>query len=206
MRVNTSKLLKLRNKNWGSMSPALYSDSTVYQLVTRCDWLRQNRPDLNIPELTLLKPSPLPSQALIDLCHGKRDFKSLRSLDLVGHIKGILGYEFVKDLDALAPSHLILPDGSNGKLEYAPDKPAILATRFERLFGLSETPSIAGTPVMLHLLAPNMRPVQITQDLANFWHQTYPQIRKELRGRYPRHPWPEDPLAAKPGIYRKRRQ
>ena len=102
--------------------------------------------------------------------------------------------------------NVTLPDESQGKIEYSVDKPPILTTRFERLFGLTETPLIANKPVMLHLLAPNMRPIQITQDLANFWHQTYPQIRKELRGRYPKHPWPENPLEAKPGIYRKRRK
>jgi ATP-dependent helicase HrpB len=73
----------------------------------------------------------------------------------------------------------------------------VLATRIQDLFGVRETPRVAGgrVPVLLHLLAPNQRPQQVTDDLAGFWQRTYPQVRKELRRRYPKHAWPEDPLA-----------
>src|SRR5256885_337691 len=81
---------------------------------------------------------------------------------------------------------------------YSPTPPPVLAVRIQELFGLTETPRVAGgrVKVLLHLLAPNYRPQQVTDDLASFWANTYPQVRKDLRGRYPKHAWPEDPLAA----------
>jgi ATP-dependent helicase HrpB len=83
----------------------------------------------------------------------------------------------------------------------------VLAARIQELFGLGETPRIAGgrVKVLLHLLAPNYRPQQVTDDLASFWKYGYPVVRKELRGRYPKHAWPEDPLAAEPARGPKRR-
>jgi len=82
------------------------------------------------------------------------------------------------------------------RLAYEPGKPPILAIRIQDIFGVRETPRVAGgrVPVLLHLLAPNNRPQQVTDDLAGFWERTYPQVRKELRRRYSKHAWPEDPL------------
>jgi ATP-dependent helicase HrpB len=76
----------------------------------------------------------------------------------------------------------------------------VLAVKLQELFGLADTPAVneGRTPVLLHLLSPARRPIQVTQDLKSFWNQTYPEIRKELRGRYSRHPWPEDPWKAEP--------
>ncbi len=93
-----------------------------------------------------------------------------------------------------------MPSGSHIRLEYAPGRPPILAARIQELFGLAETPRLAGgrVAVLLHLLAPNGRPQQVTQDLASFWRTTYPVVRKELAGRYPKHAWPEDPSTARP--------
>ena len=83
-------------------------------------------------------------------------------------------------------------------MTYEEGRPPVLAVRIQEVFGLRDTPRIAGgrVPVLLHLLGPNMRPQQITDDLASFWANTYPQVRKELRRRYPKHAWPEDPLTA----------
>ena len=82
------------------------------------------------------------------------------------------------------------------RLRYEPGRPPVLAARIQDLFGLTETPTVAGgrVPVLLHLLAPNGRPQQVTDDLASFWETTYREVRKELKGRYPKHAWPEDPL------------
>src|SRR6185295_17467621 len=93
-----------------------------------------------------------------------------------------------------------VPSGSQLPLRYDPGQPPILAVRIQELFGLRETPRIAGgrVAVLLHLLAPSMRPQQVTDDLRSFWDNTYPQIRKELRRRYPKHAWPEDPWTAPP--------
>jgi ATP-dependent helicase HrpB len=91
-----------------------------------------------------------------------------------------------------------VPSGSRIALKYEPGRPPILAVRIQEVFGLLDTPRVAGgrVRVLLHLLAPNYRPQQVTDDLASFWANTYPQVRKELRARYPKHAWPEDPLSA----------
>ncbi|MFM8933878.1 MAG: ATP-dependent helicase C-terminal domain-containing protein, partial [Gemmataceae bacterium] len=91
-----------------------------------------------------------------------------------------------------------LPSGNSVGLSYEPGRPPVLAARIQELFGWKETPRIAQGRVrlLLHLLAPNYRPQQVTDDLASFWNNTYQQVRKDLRGRYPKHAWPEDPWTA----------
>jgi len=103
-------------------------------------------------------------------------------------------------LDRLAPERLVLPSGRTAALEFREDGSVFAAVKLQELFGLAETPRIGPRrePVVFELLAPNARPVQTTRDLRSFWERTYPEVRKELRGRYPRHPWPEDPWSAKP--------
>ncbi len=92
-----------------------------------------------------------------------------------------------------------MPSGNRIRLVYEPDRPPVLAVRLQELFGWSDTPRLAGgrIPVLLHLLGPNFRPVQITEDLRSFWSNTYHQVRKDLRARYPKHSWPEDPWTAR---------
>jgi ATP-dependent helicase HrpB len=104
-------------------------------------------------------------------------------------------------LDEQAPERLLVPSGHRARLEYAPspDRPPVLAARLQELFGWTETPRVAAgrVAVVLHILGPNFRPVQITDDLRSFWASTYFQVRKDLRARYPRHAWPDDPLTAR---------
>ena len=97
-----------------------------------------------------------------------------------------------------APERIEVPSGSHIRIEYEEGRAPVLAARIQELFGLTETPRVATgrVKVLLHLLAPNHRPQQVTDDLASFWANTYPQVRKELRGRYPKHSWPDDPLTA----------
>ncbi len=99
-----------------------------------------------------------------------------------------------------APERLAVPSGSRITLRYEEGRPPVLAVRIQEVFGLRETPRVAGgrVRVLLHLLAPNYRPQQVTDDLASFWANTYPLVRKELRVRYPKHAWPEDPCTASP--------
>jgi ATP-dependent helicase HrpB len=107
----------------------------------------------------------------------------------------------------LAPSHIQVPSGSRIPVSYEdPDAP-VLAVRLQEMFGLAETPRVASgrIPVTLHLLSPAHRPVQVTRDLAGFWRTTYFEVRKDLKGRYPKHFWPDDPLQAEPTRYAKRR-
>ena len=111
-------------------------------------------------------------------------------------------------LDRLAPERLPLPSGRTAALEYRHDGSVVAAAKLQELFGLADTPRVGPrqVPVVFELLAPNGRPVQTTRDLRSFWEGTYPEVRKELRGRYPRHPWPEDPWSAEPTHRAKKRR
>ncbi|MGV8864149.1 MAG: ATP-dependent helicase HrpB [Pseudomonas sp.] len=119
------------------------------------------------------------------------------NLDLSSILHNVLPWPLPQRLDELAPHHLSVPSGSSVRLDYS-EHPPILAVRLQELFGLAETPRIAGGRqiIKLHLLSPARRPVQVTQDLANFWRSTYAEVKKDLKGRYPKHYWPDDPLVA----------
>ncbi|MHC8317646.1 ATP-dependent helicase HrpB [Pseudomonas sp. LB3P31] len=119
------------------------------------------------------------------------------NLDLSSIVHNLLPWPLPQRLDEQAPHHLSVPSGSSIRLDYS-EHPPILAVRLQELFGLSDTPRIAGgrQVVKLHLLSPARRPVQVTQDLANFWRSTYAEVKKDLKGRYPKHYWPDDPLVA----------
>ncbi len=132
--------------------------------------------------------------------------RSVGQIDLDAALKGCLDRHRQHLLDRLAPTHLVVPSGARLPLDYSGPVP-VLAARVQQMFGCHETPAVADgrQPVLIHLLSPAGRPVQITQDLAGFWSTSYPEVRKALRGRYPKHPWPEDPLAARPTDRAKRR-
>ena len=119
----------------------------------------------------------------------------------------LLAWDVRQQLDRNAPDTITVPSGRNMRIEYADDGTVSVSVKLQELFGLAETPRIgrAKTPITFHLLAPNGRPVQTTQDLRSFWERTYPEVRKELRGRYPRHPWPEDPWNA-PATHRTKKK
>jgi ATP-dependent helicase HrpB len=121
---------------------------------------------------------------------------TLPALDLLG----TLSFEARRTVDRLAPATIPLPSGRGARLDYRDDGSVVAAVKLQELFGLAETPRIGarGEAVVFELLAPNGRPVQTTRDLRSFWERTYPEVRRELRGRYPRHPWPEDPWTAPP--------
>lgn len=126
----------------------------------------------------------------------REDFKKIPLLEV---LNTILPWEQSQILTKLAPTHLNVPSGSSILLEYKPDGAApVLSVRLQELFGLTDTPTVneGKTKVMIHLLSPGYKPVQVTQDLKSFWANTYPDVRKELRMRYPRHSWPEDPWNA----------
>jgi len=108
-----------------------------------------------------------------------------------------LPWDLRNRLDKEAPESMVVPSGSRRKLDYQ-DGSVVLEVRIQEIFGLAESPRVGGRPVVLHLLSPAQRPLQVTSDLASFWKNTYPEVRKEMRGRYPRHYWPENPLEAEP--------
>jgi ATP-dependent helicase HrpB len=130
--------------------------------------------------------------------HGLLPRPRLRDLDLADALLRQLDWRQRTALDRDAPTHLQVPSGSRIRVDYSdPDAP-ILAVRLQEMFGQRDTPRIAGgrVPLTVHLLSPAGRPVQVTQDLASFWGRGYFDVRKDLRGRYPKHSWPEDPLSA----------
>lgn len=124
--------------------------------------------------------------------------EGLDRLNLTEILKASLSWEQLRQLDELAPTHITVPSGQRIPIDYSDSEVPVLAVRLQEMFGLAETPRIAGRriPLMLHLLSPAHRPVQVTRDLANFWRTTYFEVRKDLLGRYPKHYWPDDPMAA----------
>jgi len=124
----------------------------------------------------------------------------LPRVDLAGALHGLLSWPQRQRLDELAPTHLTVPSGSHIPIDYLDGPVPSLSVRLQEVFGLASTPRIAGgrVPVLLKLLSPARRPVQVTRDLQSFWTGTYHEVRKELKGRYPRHYWPEDPHQAEP--------
>jgi ATP-dependent helicase HrpB len=171
-------------------------DSPAHLYLTRVRCLRGWMPELNLPafdaaELRVLLPY---------LCHGVRSFAEVRDGPWLEALQGKLTHAQRQAVEREAPERLLVPSGSRLALRYEVGRPPVLAVRIQEMFGLRDTPRVAGgrVRVLLHLLAPNHRPQQVTDDLASFWATTYSQVRKELRARYPRHAWPEDPLAAAP--------
>lgn len=132
--------------------------------------------------------------------HGIRRASDLAALDLGALLLGRLTWQQRAALDSLAPSHLEVPTGSRLPLDYRDPSSPILAVRLQEMFGCLDTPRLLGgrIPITLHLLSPAHRPLQVTRDLAGFWNGSYRDVQKEMKGRYPRHPWPDDPASAAP--------
>ena len=130
---------------------------------------------------------------------GVTSIRALARLDLQNALRSRLSRRQQKLLDTWAPTHVVVPSGARRPIDYSPDVP-VLAVRLQEMFGAVDTPSIAAgrLPLQLHLLSPAGRPAQITRDLAGFWRNSYPSVKKELKGRYPKHYWPDDPLKALP--------
>jgi ATP-dependent helicase HrpB len=124
----------------------------------------------------------------------------LARLDLLSILQGRLDWTLGRRLEEGAPTHLAVPSGSRLRLEYAPGESPVLRVKLQEMFGCADTPRVAfgHVPVTLHLLSPAQRPIQVTQDLHGFWERTYAEVKKELKGRYPKHPWPDDPWNAVP--------
>jgi ATP-dependent helicase HrpB len=130
-------------------------------------------------------------EVLRALCAGRRSFTELEQADVLG---GLLARPGLTKLDEVAPQRLRLPSGRQVRVNYEPGNPPWIASRLQDFFGMKEGPTIGGQPVVVRLLAPNQRPVQVTSDLAGFWERLYPQVRRELSRRYPKHRWPERPV------------
>lgn len=166
--------LALLQRELGAPWPAVDDDALLAQLD---DWLGA--------DLKRLRPQ-----------------SSVQSIDVAGALRRLLPWPDAVRFDELAPERLAVPSGASVRIDYpAPDDPTarpVVAVKLQELFGLAETPRLAGgrVPVLFHLLSPARRPLAVTDDLASFWNGPYQEVRKEMRGRYPKHPWPEDPWTA----------
>ena len=150
------------------------------------------------PDLTAETLSKSMERWLQPWIEGMRSLDELADLDMRSVWAEMIGWERLKTLERLVPERFSLPGGSKIPIDYTdPDTP-VLAARLQECFGWRETPSIleGRLPLTLHLLSPARRPLAVTRDLKSFWRDVYPEVRREMRGRYPKHPWPEDPLRA----------
>jgi ATP-dependent helicase HrpB len=170
------------------------ADSEPDRFRTRVRCLRAWVPEITLPPFD----SADLREALEFFCRGRRSLADVRNGPWLDFLKGQLSYDQLRAVEAEAPDRIEVPSGSHIRVEYEEGRPPVLAARIQEMFGLADTPRIARgrVKVLLHLLAPNYRPQQVTDDLASFWKNGYPLVRKELRGRYPKHSWPEDPLTA----------
>jgi ATP-dependent helicase HrpB len=174
--------------------PAPDSPAGTFRTRVRC--LRAWLPELDLPAFEAADLR----EALQWLCRNRRALADVRTGPWLDFLKGQLAYEQLRTVENEAPERIEVPSGNHIALTYEEGRPPVLAVRIQELFGLTETPKLARgrVKVLLHLLAPNYRPQQVTDDLASFWKNGYPLVRKELRARYPKHSWPEDPLTAEP--------
>lgn len=181
-----------------ALPQVLTKDESYENLLHRLDSLKRWMPELDLPAIA--DASAGTELVLQSLCRSCRSFDELKKADWAKELQSLFPWQQWQLIETYAPEKLKVPSGSMIALTYEAGRPPVLAVRIQEIFGLRETPRIAGgrVSVLLHLLAPNMRPQQVTDDLASFWRNTYPEVRKELARRYPKHPWPEDPLTAIP--------
>ncbi len=174
-------------------------DRETRQLQARVTCLRQWQPQQNWPDLS--------SNTLIDdlgwlepYLGGVNRLEQLKQIKLLDVFNTMLGWEKQQQLAREAPAKILVPSGSNLRLDYLSGELPVLAVRIQEMFGCTDTPTVCGgqVTVLLHLLSPAGRPVQVTSDLASFWQRSYPEVKKELKGRYPKHFWPDNPLETPP--------
>jgi ATP-dependent helicase HrpB len=159
-------------------------------------WLAREHDEATVQLLRRLRFAAIDVDLAALVGQAVASVESVRDVDVEAH----LPFDVKRALASRAPASIVVPSGRSMTLEYAEDGSVSASVKLQELFGLAESPTVgaAHVPVTFHLLAPNGRPVQTTRDLRSFWERTYPEVRRELRGRYPRHPWPEDPWTAQP--------
>ncbi len=179
---------------------ALPWSDAARELRMRVQTLRGALPESALPDFSDAQLLATLEEWLAPRLAGKRRLDALRAEELSDALAAGLDHAQRRLLDAQAPLAIKVPSGLERRIAYAADAPPVLAVKLQELFGLADTPRIASGRIALtlHLLSPGGRPIQVTQDLRSFWERTYPEVRKELKGRYPKHPWPEDPWTATP--------
>ncbi|WP_024328525.1 ATP-dependent helicase HrpB [Thioalkalivibrio sp. ALR17-21] len=181
-------------------------DAAASQLRARIRLLHEAMPEAGFPNMDDAALLADLEQWLGPYLAGITRRRDLERLDLAAILRARLDWAQQQQLEREAPARIEVPSGSAHRVDYTCDPP-VLAVKLQELFGLTDTPTVAGgrVAVMLHLLSPAGRPVQVTQDLKSFWANGYPEVRRELKGRYPKHPWPEDPWNAPATRHAKRR-
>ncbi|MCX5876168.1 MAG: ATP-dependent helicase HrpB [Deltaproteobacteria bacterium] len=179
---------------------ALPWNDKARELQARLESMRLWQPEAGWPEVSDACLIESLEHWLAPYLTGMRSVEHLKKLDLCAILTARLDWQQQSQLDREAPTHLTVPSGSRIKLRYTPGEAPVLAVRLQEMFGLADTPRVCNNtvPVLLHLLSPAQRPMQITQDLHGFWEGAYHEVKKELRGRYPKHHWPDDPWQAQP--------
>ncbi len=170
----------------------------------RVQGLRQWMPELGLPDLSDAALLGTLDDWLLPAFAGKTRLDALAEAELGEALKSRIDWNLRQQIDRHAPVRINVPSGLERAIDYALDddgispRPPVLAVKLQELFGLADTPRIADgrVPLLLHLLSPGGKPLQVTGDLRNFWENTYAEVRKEMKGRYPRHPWPDDPWSA----------
>lgn len=204
--LESKKIAKLSNQQWLDAWRNYFHDNGISSLPWSADTeqlrvrmqfashFHQNS-DSPWPNFTLESLTEHIDEWLMPLLHECHSLKALQKLDIKTALMSYLGWQRQETLEALVPERIKVPSGSFYRIDYS-QNPPVLAVKLQEMFGYQGKPSICNGQVslMLHLLSPAQRPLQITQDLPYFWKSSYLEIRKEMRGRYPKHPWPEDPM------------
>jgi len=162
-------------------------DDATEAWIQRCRWLGST-----FPQLALLSYDATDVACIIhEICAGERSYDDIRNKPCLAYVKNALSYQEQQQVERLAPEQLLLPSGRRMRIVYEPGQPPHGRARIQDLYGLEQTPRLADgqVPILLEILAPNMRPVQITDDLPRFWQTLYPEVKKQLARRYPRHEW-----------------
>lgn len=169
----------------------LAQNENLKNWVTRYAWFEQKTQGQQLSEKIKLS-------ALQEACYGEKRFADVCKKDLIYFFENQFPPPTIKQFHEQCPAFIEVPTGNKINLQYFPDKDPVLEVRLQEIFGWREAPRLIDgkVSVTLHLLGPNYRPVQVTQDLGNFWKSGYNEVRKELRSRYPKHSWPDDPLTA----------
>ncbi len=169
-------------KNW---------DHTVEQWTARLTLLGQAMPELEMPGWTAQDKA----DAIAQICHGSVAYKDIKEANVWRVLRDWLSHAQRAALDAYCPERIDLPNGQSAKITYEPGRDPFISVRVSHLFGVWETPTIASgrVPLLVHILTPGQKPWQMTKDLKGFWASGYAQMKKEVAGRYPRHPWPDNP-------------
>ena len=174
-------------------------DDDVKGLMQRIATVSEWHPDLGLPDTSASAILARATEWLPMYIGKATTVAELKKINMAQVVRNLLTYEQQQEVDKLAPERIEVPTGSHIKVEYrAAAEAPVLRVRLQEVFGMERTPCVDGglRPVLMELLSPGYKPVQLTQDLANFWKETYFEVRKELKRRYPKHSWPDNPLEA----------